>query len=622
MPVFMRFLVSGGLVLLASAASGCDAASENGGATGFVGIVRGLEANRVVDVAVTDATGAPIFATQGVNLGSARTFVLDTGDLPAEFRVQVTDTAAGQSLGCLVTGYQSGDFVHVNIPTTLAWAYATFASVDPAVAKSAVSAFLALPVGFDYEAGASLLDVHFNEFAFLDKAADAGGLDPYIATQMSRIQAKELYTRPGLQSPISPPSMAGEFTKWAAGQMAGKVVGMATEKALKSIPFIADFFGDKSAEILAAIAEVNAKLDKVIVKLDQVQAQLVVIQQQIAQSTDRLAKLTTDEALKTRYNTLVIQMVDDEQLILSVLDLYRGVLATVKDPTKTPEQWTMAVNSYVRIVTGNVDLMKAVRRLNANLVGDKSLLKDSFLKQMADVVSQVVDPTDPNSVYQGYQLLKMAWLRYRAVEQVALFLVDEAYSSTEISLQPFFDEIWPKFDSEAIVFVEAAYSVVGTVEFTKQIFFKLSIQDPANLPADAIWNEVLDAGGVFGTEAKVDGYDNAISVTFSDRVWTTYNAAVPEGLQASLVLRGLNDAPSSPGVQARAIVFTSGGQKYTTLQFTNIPAGSYRLMLDRWNVSLEPSMRRMTFAFQTGDVSSLFEVSVQQDYFKRYVFFD
>lgn len=83
MPASNRFPFAG-LLVLALAVSGCDAASGTGGSAGLVGLVRGVEANRVVEVTLTDATGAALFAVQG------EYFAFEDGEADSMFEINVT----------------------------------------------------------------------------------------------------------------------------------------------------------------------------------------------------------------------------------------------------------------------------------------------------------------------------------------------------------------------------------------------------------------------------------------------------------------------------------------------------------------------------------------------------
>lgn len=325
------------------------------------------------ELSVYDASGKKILQSDQLTADEQGMILLNAAKtLPADFRIvaeggTMNGVTFDAVLSADIRGYQSDtDTIYVNPATTIVSAYLDKnTDADYAGAALAVKRFLEIPEAVDLPSGTQLSSETFNIGQFLQEAGDNGGIDSFVQTLLTEMEAGEThpFQEPlGLQGLAS--GLAIALAEGAAGYVGGELMGWGLDKA--GINFgDEDHTAEELEKINEGMEEMKAEMAEMSIKLDAISLQLTNILEKLE---DMLKQITHQQAL-SEYGTRVLNV---NELISSIKTIRRDLNNFILNPGKDPEPMRKSLMN--RIESNVIDNSDMIHNLLVGLAGEKPLL--------------------------------------------------------------------------------------------------------------------------------------------------------------------------------------------------------------------------------------------------------
>ena len=372
------------------------------------------------ELSVYDTSGKKILQSSHLTADEQGAVLVNaTKTLPSDFRIvaeggTLNGDAFDAVLSADIRGYQAdSDTIYINPATTIVSAYLDKnTSADYAEASLAVKRFLEIPETVDLPSGTQLTSETFNLAQFLQEAGDNGGIDSFIQTLLTEMEAGQThpFQEPlGLQGLLS--GLAVALAEGAAGYVGGELMGWGLDKA--GINFgDEDHTEEELKKINEGMAEMKVEMVKMSIQLDAISLQLKNI---LTELEEMLKQITHQQALSD-YGTRVLSV---NELISSIKTIRRDLNAFILNPGDDPEPMRQALIS--RIESNIIDKADVIHNLLVGLAGEKPLL----------TIWREIVYEDRYLDWYDYEKVKSQFDYFRQWQEAILLLQVEYYHAME-----------------------------------------------------------------------------------------------------------------------------------------------------------------------------------------------
>ena len=358
------------VIVISMVLVGCEREETTDSEKTLAGWVYASDPVSSTELSIYNTKGERIHEEDSIVADEQGAIVLATEKLPRDFQI----TAQGGKLfgeefdAVLRAEIREFDFevdtIYINLATTLVSAYIgkkPEATIEEATL--AVITFLELPEWFDLASGTQLSGEHFNNAQFLNEANKNGGVNPFIDTLLTEMEAGK--THPFKEELLQGAGsmIAKALAEGAASYVGGELMGWGLSKT--GIDLSNDHTAEDLAEIKKGMQEMQSKLSEMSIQLDAISTQLKNIQNQLK---DMLKQITHQQAL-SEYAGRVAQM---NNLISSVDTIRRDLNHFVANPPANPEKTRQSLIN--RIENSIVDNADTIHNHLVGLAGEKSLI--------------------------------------------------------------------------------------------------------------------------------------------------------------------------------------------------------------------------------------------------------